>query len=100
VERKLQSLRDEALRTFSMAMRNQVMKKILSCTLVTVATIGVGASVIRAEKVRAGGQFSAGPESGRQTWPEDDSGLKLPAGFCATVFADGQSAGQEMAVER
>jgi hypothetical protein len=73
VERKLQSLRDEALRTFSMAMRNQVMKKILSCTLVTGATIDVGASVIRAEKVRAGGQFSAGPESGRQTWPEDEA---------------------------
>ena len=30
-----------------------------------------------------------GAESNGTGCPNDDSGLKLPAGFCATVFADG-----------
>src|ERR1700678_1059198 len=30
-----------------------------------------------------------GAESKSQGCPSDDSGLKLPAGFCATIFADG-----------
>ena len=34
-------------------------------------------------------QSSAGKNSKNVTCPNDDSGLKLPAGFCATVFADG-----------
>ena len=29
------------------------------------------------------------PPSATASCPEDDSGLKLPAGFCATIFADG-----------
>src|SRR5271154_3167297 len=32
---------------------------------------------------------SAAPPSRTASCPTDDSGLKLPAGFCATVFADG-----------
>src|SRR5580704_3787208 len=31
----------------------------------------------------------AAPPSPTASCPQDDSGLKLPAGFCATVFADG-----------
>src|SRR5579862_6178300 len=31
----------------------------------------------------------AAPPSASASCPRDDSGLKLPAGFCATVFADG-----------
>src|ERR1700685_1655591 len=30
--------------------------------------------------------------------PEDDSGLKLPAGFCATIFADGIGHARHLAV--
>ena len=33
--------------------------------------------------------FSVAAQSQRKSCPTDDSGLKLPAGFCATVFADG-----------
>jgi glucose/arabinose dehydrogenase len=74
-------------------MRNQMMKKTLWCAVVALATIGVGVSLMRpdqmrAEKIRAERQSNAGPGSGSQTCPDDDSGLKLPAGFCATVFAD------------
>src|ERR1700729_4376292 len=29
------------------------------------------------------------PPSATASCPQDDSGLKLPAGFCATIFADG-----------
>src|SRR5467141_1075457 len=34
-------------------------------------------------------QSHPGAEAKGQACPNDDSGLKLPAGFCATVFADG-----------
>jgi glucose/arabinose dehydrogenase/mono/diheme cytochrome c family protein len=65
------------------------MKKTLSFVLVALATIYVSVSLMRAEKMRAEKQSNAGAASGSQTCPNDDSGLKLPAGFCATVFADG-----------
>ena len=32
---------------------------------------------------------TAGSSAGGSACPTDDSGLKLPPGFCATVFADG-----------
>ena len=31
----------------------------------------------------------SGAQTKSQACPSDDSGLKLPAGFCATIFADG-----------
>ena len=65
-----------------------MMKKTLSYALVALATFGVGVSLLRVERMRAERQSNAGPGSGSQTCPDDDSGLKLPAGFCATVFAD------------
>ena len=34
-------------------------------------------------------RFSLAAEAKSQACPNDDSGLQLPAGFCATVFADG-----------
>src|SRR5882724_3802880 len=34
----------------------------------------------------------------RQGCPNDDSGLQLPAGFCATVFADGIGHARHMVV--
>jgi hypothetical protein len=33
--------------------------------------------------------FSVAAQTQVKSCPNDDSGLKLPAGFCATVFADG-----------
>ena len=35
------------------------------------------------------GQSNSGKETRTSPCPKDDSGLELPAGFCATVFADG-----------
>jgi len=74
------------------------MQKTLSCALVVLATIGVGVSLMRAEKMRAEKQSNAGTGSGSQTCPSDDSGLKLPAGFCATVFAEGIGHARHMVV--
>jgi len=34
-------------------------------------------------------QANSGQDTKSQACPNDDSGLKLPAGFCATIFADG-----------
>src|SRR6266446_4891327 len=39
--------------------------------------------------VSAGNQSNPAAEGKTQACPNDDSGLTLPAGFCATVFADG-----------
>src|SRR5271170_5269335 len=52
--------------------------------LLAIAAFGVlyaGSSLI-SDQSRAGAQTKA------QTCPSTDSGLKLPAGFCATIFAD------------
>jgi hypothetical protein len=38
--------------------------------------------------LRANNRFNAGTRLGSQTCANDDSGLKLPPGFCATAFAD------------
>jgi glucose/arabinose dehydrogenase/mono/diheme cytochrome c family protein len=38
------------------------------------------------------------PADQRQTCPSDDSGLKLPPGFCATVWADGMGHARHVAV--
>src|SRR5258708_8273176 len=39
--------------------------------------------------VSAGNQSTPTAEGKTQACPNDDSGLQLPAGFCATIFADG-----------
>ena len=38
------------------------------------------------------------PPSAGASCPQDDSGLKLPAGFCATIFADGIGHARHMVV--
>jgi hypothetical protein len=43
-------------------------------------------------------QSGAGAASRSQRCPDDDTGLKLPAGFCATVFADGIGHARHMVV--
>jgi glucose/arabinose dehydrogenase/mono/diheme cytochrome c family protein len=65
------------------------MKKTFSYALIAFATICVGVSLIGAQKMRAERQSDAGAAPGSHTCANDDSGLKLPVGFCATVFADG-----------
>ena len=48
------------------------------------AALCVGISLASAQN-----QSNPGAETKSQACPSDDSGLKLPTGFCATVFADG-----------
>jgi len=79
-------------------MRNKIMKKTFSYALIALATICVGVSLMRAQKTRAEKQSDAGAASRSQTCPDDDSGLKLPAGFCATVFADSIGHARHMVV--
>jgi hypothetical protein len=43
-------------------------------------------------------QAHLGAEAKGQACPNNDSGLKLPAGFCATVFADGIGHARHMVV--
>jgi glucose/arabinose dehydrogenase/mono/diheme cytochrome c family protein len=58
--------------------------KTLLSTLVALAAMCIGSSL-------APGQNQSKPaaEAKSQACPNDNSGLKLPVGFCATVFADG-----------
>ncbi len=64
-------------------MRNQGMKKTLLFALVTLSAISVSGFLLAAQKQ------SVQTRTNGQACPNDDSGLTLPAGFCATVFADG-----------
>jgi glucose/arabinose dehydrogenase/mono/diheme cytochrome c family protein len=57
--------------------------KTLLSTLVTLAAMRMGTSLAPAQK-----QTNSAAEAKSQACPNDDSGLTLPAGFCATVFAD------------
>src|SRR5947208_536630 len=43
-------------------------------------------------------QSNSGKETKTPSCPSDDSGLQLPAGFCATVFADGIGHARHIAV--
>jgi glucose/arabinose dehydrogenase len=65
-------------------MPNSAKTKTLLAVLVAVAAIYIGSSLTSAKN-----QPHPRAESKDQACPSDDSGLKLPAGFCATVFADG-----------
>src|SRR5579862_930962 len=78
-------------------LKNKTIKATFPYTVIALAAIGVSVSLLRAEKMGAG-QSSAGSRSVSQTCPNDDSSLKLPAGFCATVFADGIGHARHMVV--
>ena len=67
--------------------------KTLLSALVTLAAMCMGSS-------SAPTQNQSNPAAGApsQSCPNDDSGLKLPAGFCATVFADDIGHARHMAV--
>jgi len=57
--------------------------KTLLSALVALAAMYMGSSLGPAQT-----QSNAAAEAKSQACPNDDSGLKLPAGFCAAVFAD------------
>jgi len=64
-------------------MRNSAKNRTLLSALVALAAMYTGCSLAPAQT-----QPHPGAEAKSQACPSDDSGLKLPAGFCATVFAD------------
>ena len=64
-------------------MRNRINSKTLLSALVAVLAIWVGISLAPAYI-----QSNPAAATKSQACPNDDSGLQLPAGFCATVFAD------------
>jgi glucose/arabinose dehydrogenase/mono/diheme cytochrome c family protein len=61
-------------------MRNNVRNRTL---LLALTAVCLGSSLAPARN-----QSNSAAEAKSQTCPNDDSGLKLPTGFCATVFAD------------
>src|ERR1700722_6487042 len=79
-------------------MKSKTIKNALSYSLVALAAVSVSVSFLRAEKLRAAKQATASTGAGSQTCPNDDRGLKLPAGFCATVFADAIGHARHMVV--
>src|SRR3984885_12473204 len=58
--------------------------KTLFSALVALAAVYIGSSLALTQN-----QSNGSAKSKSQACPNDDSGLKLPPGFCATVFADG-----------
>ena len=60
--------------------RNKVLLSLLSV---------IGAVCVFGSLVPVRSQPKAAMAAASEACPNDDSGLKLPAGFCATVFADG-----------
>src|ERR1700693_6160393 len=73
-------------------MRNSVNKTLLF-GLVALAAVSTGGSLTPVQS-----QLHLRAESKGQACPNDDSGLKLPAGFCATVFADNIGHARHMVV--
>src|SRR3984885_139824 len=67
--------------------------KTLPPALVALVAIYIGSSFAPAEN-----NANPAAQSKSQTCPTDDSGLKLPNGFCATVFADGIGHARHMVV--
>jgi glucose/arabinose dehydrogenase len=61
---------------------------------VMLGTLGLAGMPASAQHPRHG----PAPGTGGQACPSDESGLKLPPGFCATVFADGIGHARDMVV--
>src|SRR5271155_1726196 len=74
-------------------MRTNVKNRTLLSALVALAVLCLGSSPAPAQN-----QSHSAVEAKSQACPNDDSGLKLPAGFCATVFADGIGHARHMMV--
>ena len=69
-----------------------VCKKLVPALAALVALYAVGSSL------SAENHFKAAANAAGEACPNDDSGLKLPAGFCATIFADGIGHARHMVV--
>jgi glucose/arabinose dehydrogenase len=59
------------------------------CRTLLSAIAVLTASCLISSLVPAQNQANSGQDAKSQACPNDDTGLKLPDGFCATVFADG-----------
>jgi glucose/arabinose dehydrogenase len=73
-------------------MRYSIPFKILLSALIALATVNIGSLLVPAKSQ------SHPAHAMSQVCPNDDTGLKLPAGFCATVFADGIGHARHMVV--
>jgi len=65
-------------------MRTTIKNRTLVSALAALGVLCLGGSLLPAHN-----QSNSAEEAQSQACPHDESGLKLPAGFCATVFADG-----------
>src|SRR5579862_1100175 len=74
-------------------MWNNLKSRILLSALILLAAMYASSSSAPAKN-----RPQPGPDAKRQACPNVDSGLKLPAGFCATVFADGIGHARHMVV--
>jgi glucose/arabinose dehydrogenase/mono/diheme cytochrome c family protein len=74
-------------------MRNKVRNRTLLSALVALSAVCLGSSLAPAHN-----QSNRAAESKSQACPNDDTGLHLPAGFCATVFADNIGHARHMVV--
>src|SRR5258708_18172751 len=79
------------LREASMQLSNPF--KTLLSALVALAAMGIGGSLVPAQN-----ESNPAAEAKSQACPNDDSGLKLPAGCCVTVFADDMGHDRHMVV--
>ncbi len=66
-------------------MQSSILFKTIFAILVVLAAIYTGSSLLLA---RGRSNSAAAAETKSRACPNDDSGLRLPTGFCATVFAD------------
>ena len=64
-------------------MRNDQRNRTLLSALVALTAVGLGSLLAPAHN-----QSNPAAEAKSQACPNDDTGLQLPSGFCATVFAD------------
>jgi glucose/arabinose dehydrogenase len=74
-------------------MRNTVTNTPVLSALVVAVAMCVGISLTPASN-----PSNATAQANSQSCPNDDGGLKLPAGFCATIFADDVGHARHMAV--
>src|SRR5208282_1343922 len=78
-------------RTYTMW--NKGKNKTLLSALVALTALCLGSSLAPTHS-----QLNSAADAKSQACPNDDSGLKLPAGFCASVFADGIGHARHMVV--
>src|SRR5258708_19870233 len=60
--------------------------------------VALGAWCMGGSPASAEAPHNPSPQAANSACPHDDSGLKLPPGFCATVFADGVAHARHLVV--